>query len=114
MQMLLLAVQDLCDLNRIQGGAFQKLIAADEHLKTLFVVAGNILADASDEHIVFARRVNRHRIDFFGRIVAQFHARRRRDDRTCLFRGDVFLEFKVQGLGMSAENRNADRSSWFH
>ena len=29
MQILLLAVQDLCDLNRIQGGAFQKLIAAE-------------------------------------------------------------------------------------
>ena len=44
----------LGDLYRVRRGAFSDLIAADEQVDASAILARNVLADSSDQHIVLA------------------------------------------------------------
>ena len=63
----------LTNLDRIEGGSFQKLVPDDEHADRGRV--GEVLSDATNENVVLARDLVRHREMVVFGIVNQLYAR---------------------------------------
>ena len=100
--------EHFCDLDGVQGGTLQELVAANEDVETALVVSGDVLADAADEHVVHAGGFHGHRIDLVLGIVAELDAGRGGEDGARLLGRDLVLEFKIDGLGMCAHHGDAD------
>src|ERR1039458_3128870 len=67
--------QQFGDLYRVERGALQELIAADEQFDSPAVIARYVLPDAAHETVVHSRGIDRHRVFFVGRIVHDLEAR---------------------------------------
>ena len=62
------------DLNGVEGGAFEELIAADEKLDAPAVGLTHVLTDATDENIVLTGSIKGHWKSIRLRVVHNRHA----------------------------------------
>ena len=94
------------DLNRIEGGTFPELIAADPEGES--VVKESVFANTAHAAFFFAGVVEGHGVNFLCGIVADFGAREGGDGLAGDGDIDGFFEFGADGDGVSTEDWNTN------
>src|SRR4051794_18974930 len=99
--------QTLRDLHGIQRRALAQLIAGDEQAQRPAARIADILADAPDQHVVAAARIDRHRKVILFDVVDNAHARGVREDRTRFGRRQSLFELDVERDAVRAQHGHA-------
>ena len=100
--------QLLGDLDRIQRGALQQLVAGDEQRERMSGRIGKILANAADEDIVDARGFNGHREMVLLPVVDDFETRGLGQDVPRLIRRQFLIQLHRDGHRVRTEHRHSD------
>ena len=83
----------LCDLYCVGCCALAEIVSNAPEVES--VLYRRVAADTSNEHVVLAPCIERHRIYVVRRVVLEGYARGVLHDLTDLFEGEVLLEFEV-------------------
>ena len=94
-------LQNLGYLDRIEGSPLADLVAREPERATM--VVGQVLADASHEDVILARRLQGHGIDIVLGIIDEGHARSLLEGVADLLYRERALGFEPDALGMAAE-----------
>ena len=96
----------LRNLDRVQRRALQQLVRRDEHRDRVPGRIAEILADAADQDVVLARRVDRHRKVVLHPIVDDPDAWGAAKDLAHLVFRDRLLAFEGDGFAVGAQHRH--------
>ena len=86
------------DLNRVESGALEQLIAGNKHFQTALVGTGDVLTDTSGENIIFFSGVHRHRVEFGFGIIDHGHTGSGFQNGAGFGGSDLLFEFHIEGL----------------
>src|SRR5450755_1050291 len=89
------SMQQFGDLNRVERGSLQQLVRRREYRDRMAAGVAEIPANAADQDVILARRIDRHREIIFHPIVDDLHTRRIDEDRAHLVLGDRVFAFEV-------------------
>ena len=95
-------------MDGVEGGAFEELVAGDEHAKGLAAWVGDVLPDAAAEDVALAGGVLGHGHVVLFRVVDDFAAGGGREDRADFVGGNGAFAFDGEGFGVGAQDGDAD------
>jgi hypothetical protein len=103
-----LVEKQLRDLDGVEGGAFEELVAGDEHAEGFSGGVGDVGADAAAEDVALAGGVFGHGHVVVGDVVDDFDAGGGGEDGADFVGGDGAFAFDGEGFGVGAQDGDAD------